>query len=570
MSGQPFARFFATEVAGPVAADFHFGLVPAEMARAADFEFPPAPAEWATSSWDDAFTRLYANPPGLSGIGTVNTAAWRAAVHPSPSDALAAIAPGASLLVLAGCILSVLRWRQLKGSPLFIVNMVAILAWGGCVFGWVPAFVLEAIPMLNRVGHTYVDFSYPLILHLTIQSAFGFKALAGEINLRRMAVDLTGLIAGFAGLMLMYCLANTHRPIIWSYFACAGAGAIGAPMLFAYLKSRGGRISGLGWAGIILLGFPALFRFGVYDAGDKNLLMILGSREVLNAPSQAIERIKTDHTGPFRVAGLQLNLFGDYAAVYGLEDIRSCAPLTSGSFMDLVDRCPGITLSQGWMLHIADPVASQPLLNLLNVKYLLAPPRIAVQPGLDFRIADQSDFGVLENLDVWPRAFFAGQVLSIASTGEFINHLWANGKQPFIALAPGEFERQPGLRSLETTNSVTVSAATNYQLRANSTSFDIHAASAGVVCLTENQAHDFTATANGAPKAVLTVNRAFKGLYLDRPGNYHIEFTYRPGHWRLALGLFWLAAGLTAALAGVSFTGARIRRSSRNIAQPSS
>ncbi len=83
VSGQPFARFFATEVAGPVAADFHFGLVPAEMARAADFEFPPAPAEWATSSRDDAFTRLYANPPGLSGIGTVNTAAWRAAVHPS-------------------------------------------------------------------------------------------------------------------------------------------------------------------------------------------------------------------------------------------------------------------------------------------------------------------------------------------------------------------------------------------------------------------------------------------------------------------------------------------------------
>jgi hypothetical protein len=173
----------------------------------------------------------------------------------------------------------------------------------------------------------------------------------------------------------------------------------------------------------------------------------------------------------------------------------------------------------------------------------------------------------LENPEVWPRAFFANQVLSIASTDDFIKHLLANGKKPFIALTPGDIERQPGLRSLETTNSLNVSAATHYRLRGNSTAFDIQAASAGVVCLTENQAHDFTATANGVPKAVLTVNRAFKGLYLDRPGDYHIQFTYRPAHWRLALALFWLAAALTAVVAGISLTSDRIRRSSQSIAQ---
>jgi hypothetical protein len=487
-----------------------------------------------------------------------------------PSDALAAIAPGASLLVLAGFILSLLRWRQLQGYAFFIVNNMAILVWGGCVFGWVPAFVLEAIPMLNRVGHNFVDFSYLLILHLTIASAFGFKALASEINPRQMAVDALGLVAGFTGLMLLYCLANGHRPILWSYFECAAAGAIGAPLLYAFLRSRGRRISGLGWTGIFLLGFSAQFRFGLYSTGNQNLLMVPGTREVLNAPSQSLEWIKTDRAAPFRVAGLGWSLLGDYAAVYGLEDIRSCAPLTSGSYENLVVQYPGIKLSEGWIIDITDPATAQPLLNLLNVKYLLAPPKIGVQPGLDFRVAQRSDFGVLENLDAWPRAFFAGQVLSIASTGEFIHHLWANGKQPFIALTPKEIERQPGLRSLETTNTVAVSAATHYQLRVNSTAFDIHAASAGVVCLTENQAHDFTATANGTPKAVLTVNRAFKGLYLDQPGDYHLEFTYRPGHWRLALVLFWLAAALTAALAAASFTGARIRRTPQIIAQPKS
>ena len=64
-----------------------------------------------------------------------------------------------------------------------------------------------------------------------------------------------------------------------------------------------------------------------------------------------------------------------------------------------------------------------------------------------------------------------------------------------------------------------------------------------MVCLTEGQAKDFTARANDEAKRVLTVNRAFKGIYLDQPGDYHIKFIYRPRHWRLACVCFWISAG---------------------------
>jgi hypothetical protein len=64
-----------------------------------------------------------------------------------------------------------------------------------------------------------------------------------------------------------------------------------------------------------------------------------------------------------------------------------------------------------------------------------------------------------------------------------------------------------------------------------------------MVCLTEGQAKDFTALANNEPKKVLTVNRAFKGIYLGQPGDYHIQFIYRPRHWRLACTFFWISAG---------------------------
>ena len=479
---------------------------------------------------------------------------------PLKDDSFASVAPGTSLLVMAGCLLSALRWRQLKAEPFFWVNGSAILLWGGCVFGWVPVAVLAAIPLLNRVGHVYTDFSYLLAIHLTIQSAYGFKCLAMERNFRRAAVDFLRVGLIFAGIILLYCIGITHRPIPWGYFLVVGAGAAGALLLFAFLRSRPGPIPALGWAGIIILGWVANYRFGLYTFGNNDLLMLPGPRVVLNAPSQAIDEIKADMSDPFRVFGMQWNLFGNYSAVYGLEDIRSCAPLSNGEFINLLRKFPGVELHQGWMIEVVAPFAAQPLLNLLNVKYLLIPPRVVLPEGLDLRLKDRSDFGIVENLEVWPRAFFSDQVVSSSSTEEFIQQLLKNGKQPFIALTPEEIEKQPGLRQLETAGKATVSAATNYRLLPNSTAFDVHAASAGMVCLAEGQARDFIARANNEPKKVLTVNRAFKGVYLDQPGDYHLEFIYRPRHWRLACTLFWVATGSVIVLASVSFIRLRSRQ----------
>ena len=482
-----------------------------------------------------------------------------------PKDALQSLAPGCSLLVLAGCLLSVIRWRALRGMRFFWVNTAAVVFWGACAFGGVPARVLEAVPLLNRVGHNFVDFSYLLILHLTIQCAYGFKAFAAETQLKRAAVELLWTLLGFGALVVWYRLSYHTRPLLWRYFLGAEGGALGALLLQAYLKQRRPRISIAGWTGVVALAFLAQFRFGMYNLGDENLMTVPGPRMVLDAPSPAVDRIKKESADPFRVVGWDQNFLGDYATVYGLEDIRSCAPLTSGSFMDLVVNSPGINLTYGWIIKVADPVAAQPLLNLLNVKYFLAPPGVGLEAGLDYRLTDRSDFGVLENLNVWPRAFFTDRVTPVASTGEFIQRLWANSKKPFAALAPAEIARQPGLQKLVAGTNAAVSAATHYHLRPNSTAFDLHAPAAGLACLTENQAPDFMATVNGHPATILTVNQTFKGVYLDQPGDYHIEFTYRPRHWVLACAFFWTALVVTAALVAGSFRRAKRRETSEPV-----
>ena len=476
-----------------------------------------------------------------------------------PDDTVPALAPGTSLLVFVGCVFSVLRWRQMRSDPFFWINSGAIGLWGGCIFGWVPASVIASIPLLNRDGHTQIDFSYLLVIHLTIQSAYGFRALAQETDFRRTVADFLWLVLALFGMLLAYRTSSFHRPVPWDYFLCVGAGAIGAPLLFAFFKRRGSQISAIGWTTILLLGLIAQFRFGLYAYGAKDLLLLAGPRMVLDTPSPAVEKLKQDPAGPFRVVGLQYNLFGDYAAVYDLEDIRSDAPLTSGEFMDLVRKFPGIKFGYEWSIVVKNPVAAQPLLNLLNAKYLLTMPGFPLPPGLDYRMTDQSDFGVVENLQVWPRAFFTDRVLSIATTEDFIQQLIQHGQHPFAALAPQDIATQPGLRELTAAHPALVQAATNYQLHVNSTAFEVHAPSAGVVCLTEGQARDFTATANGELKTVLTVNRAFKGLYLDRPGDYHIVFTYRPRHWRLACCLFSLALGTLVSQGAIQLSRARIQ-----------
>jgi hypothetical protein len=477
------------------------------------------------------------------------------------TESMAAPASAASLLVLVGCVLSLLRWRQLQKELFFWINCGAIALSGSCVFGLIPASVLMAVPMINRVGHLDTDISYWLVIQLTIQSAYGFKCLLETNHFRRTALDLLWAALILAAMIMMFCFSGyVNRPIPWDYVFGVGTSALCAPLLFAFLKSRNHRISATGWAGIIVLAFIPHFRFGLYNFGRDTWLMLPGQRTTLNAPSPAIDKIKAGNSAPFRIVGMRWNFYGDYAAVYDLEDIRSCAPLSNQEYVNLIKHFPGFQFAEPWMVEVTNVVVAQPLLNLLNVKYLMDSTRVSLPIGLDFRIVNRSDFGVVENLEAWPRAFFSDKVVSIPTGGEFINHLLANGKRPFIALTPEEIQKQPGLRKLETTADAMISPATKYRLLPNSTAFDVHAASAGMVCLTEGQAEDFTAQANNEPKEVLTVNRAFKGIYLDKPGDYHVKFTYRPRYWRLACTLFWIAAGSTIALTFLIVIRAGIQR----------
>ncbi len=97
VSGEHIGVFVRRQIAAPLDADFHFGIGPGDDARIADYLLPEDDAHLAdyllaSESRDggDAdeerrflLGRVYVNPTGISGFGTVNTRAWRAAQMPS-------------------------------------------------------------------------------------------------------------------------------------------------------------------------------------------------------------------------------------------------------------------------------------------------------------------------------------------------------------------------------------------------------------------------------------------------------------------------------------------------------
>ena len=95
-SAQQQKRAGLVEITGPLGAEFHYGLPRALHGRVARMCAPDYVAttreQWALAfppTGDDAHDEMiwhcYFNPSGVSGLGVVNTPAWRASVIPSTS-----------------------------------------------------------------------------------------------------------------------------------------------------------------------------------------------------------------------------------------------------------------------------------------------------------------------------------------------------------------------------------------------------------------------------------------------------------------------------------------------------
>jgi hypothetical protein len=221
-------------------------------------------------------------------------------------------------------------------------------------------------------------------MHLTLQAAFGFRAMAREQEFSTGLSCNLFWVCHAAGRHWCWrpgCLharGAARRSICWARGWRGWRRCSGSPRRTA----RGSGISLAAWTGIRPCWGSALNSVLEPMPGATNTCCSWRARAwPWMRRARRSQKSKPMMPSVFRVAGLQRSLLGEYAGVYGMEDIRSCAPLANGDYIDLVRKFPGIKFGEEWVIEITDPVAAQPLLNLLNVKYLLTQPGSAWSRG---------------------------------------------------------------------------------------------------------------------------------------------------------------------------------------------
>jgi hypothetical protein len=286
---------------------------------------------------------------------------------------------------------------------------------------------------------------------------------------------------------------------------------------------RGYRIAG--FAGLALCLVVIHFRHGMYLATKFDEFVLNPKTRVdLNGKSAALDQVRAAMREPARVAGFGDAFMPGYNVLTGLETISGAEPLQSKIYRELYGAC-GVVNEWGWRLRVDEwnLRANRGFFDLLGIRYFLRTPAPGAPAPENLKPLAKADLDVFENPTAWPRAFFTDFVGRYRGAEELAGLLQAAQGKPFAAVE-GETSSAP----TEYASRQVVPAA-DYRLTANATEFTIKAPSAGLAVLCESfEDGNFRATVNGAPAAIERVDHIYKGVKIERAGEYRVRFEYWP------------------------------------------
>jgi len=468
--------------------------------------------------------------------------------------------PSANFLILLGVLLAVGHFRILIRDRAFVAVGISTLLALGIVFGIVPPSLIKKTPFIGNIYHIDNIFSCVLIVEFVLLAGFGLRAFWENSNSKEWRANVTVSFLVLAILLSLYFgfvqAVNPRVPMMHSravpmsaffywYASTLLVAVVALPFIVrGIVRSARSRI--LTVPLLVASLFVLHWRHGMYLKTPFDAYVMNPQVRVnFAAKSSAIDFIQQNQTEPSRVVGLGDNLFAGFSGALGIEGIDGCDPLMNPYYRQLTTAW-GIELGSGWRFIITGQKLAnvKPLCDLLNVRYFLGSSREQPEPAL--RLAGQFDLAVYENNWVWPRAFFVDRLSAYDSLSQFIKMVVRSNGHPFAAIERADLERNPSLAPLvtEQTGSQVV-AAEDYRSTTNSTSFKVVAPRPGMIILTEAYVpKDFCVTLNGKSVPYFRLNHAFKGVMIERPGNYQLSFRYWPSHFTLSLWFSAIGSGL--------------------------
>jgi hypothetical protein len=242
----------------------------------------------------------------------------------------------------------------------------------------------------------------------------------------------------------------------------------------------------------------------------------------------------------FRMASVhQLALFPNTFQAFGIAGISSLGVFNQPRYTELINAYYRTELNSGFILPTSLLPSKRPILDLLNVKYVVSfNPSSEEQAELEAAgltpAASDGLFKVFRNPTVWPRAFVAHDFRVVADRKSAILEA-ASGTQDIAILeSPPAFAPSGGAASR---TDIALYEPNRVRVVGNDSS-------AGMLVLLDSYGDGWTATVNGSPTPVVPAYGAFRGVEVPE-GKWEVEMEYRvPG---LRAGLLVTVAALTIA-----------------------
>ena len=464
--------------------------------------------------------------------------------------------PSANFVFLGGLLFLLITWRREPQSRIVVTLVVAFAAAMAMAFGVVPPDLIKRVPFLANVAHIDNCFSLIAIILAGPLAAAGWSAAGRALRGPCARGDLQAF-ALILGLLLASWVAMTqtiHKPLLgwdavfsplkWDHrlpvgnFVWASAVLLPTALLGGVLllgrSLQVGRLTLFTGTGLAICAAILLWRHGQHapTAFDPYVFNPT-ERASFFSPSSAIETVRKDQSGPFRVVGTDGNFVAGWSAAYHLEGISGPDALVNPWYRELTTAF-GIDRINDWRLMVRSEtfLDQKPAYDFLGVKYYF---NHHGSPGpweQKLAVVTLTDLDVYRSAEVWPRAFWASGVTRYDHVRDLARNVLQGEGRPFAAVATADAstdwpmaDGQPAI------------SAHDYRLTANTTSFRLSVPQRGLAVLHETWLpDDFTATVNGLPAEVVRVNHAFKGVWLPAGGDYDVTFSYWPRRFGWALG----------------------------------
>jgi hypothetical protein len=211
-----------------------------------------------------------------------------------------------------------------------------------------------------------------------------------------------------------------------------------------------------------------------------------------------------------------------WGMVFGIEDINGFNSLQSRRYTDYLFGLDEGDVSYGLLGDDRLLRSESPVLNSLNVRYVIVPAAAPLRVGAGLRrIWADADAIVYENTLAYPRAFFAESVRVMTEAAAIRRAVTADGFDG-RRLALVEAAEIPAVSAGSKDDRVTVTARS-----ANRMSLECETASPRFLVLSEMYLPGWNATVDGAVTPIYRTNYLFRGVVVPA-GRHSVTLSYRP------------------------------------------